>query len=30
MSRLMRASEIEKRPVVTMAGEDVAQVKDIV
>jgi uncharacterized protein YrrD len=26
----MRASEIEKRPVVTMAGEDVAQIKDIV
>jgi uncharacterized protein YrrD len=30
MTRLMRASEIEKRPVVTMAGDDVAQVKDIV
>ncbi len=30
MSRLMRTSEIEKRPVVTMAGEDVAQIKDIV
>lgn len=30
MSRLMRSSEIEKRPVVTMAGEDLAQVKDIV
>lgn len=30
MSRLMRTSEIGKRPVVTMAGEDVAQVKDIV
>jgi sporulation protein YlmC with PRC-barrel domain len=28
--RLMRTSEIAKRPVVTMAGEDVAQVKDIV
>jgi uncharacterized protein YrrD len=28
--RLMRTSEITKRPVVTMAGEDVAQVKDIV
>ncbi len=27
---LMRSSEIEKRPVVTMAGEDVAQIKDIV
>jgi len=26
----MRASEIAKRPVVTMAGEDVAQIKDIV
>jgi sporulation protein YlmC with PRC-barrel domain len=26
----MRTSEIAKRPVVTMAGEDVAQVKDIV
>ncbi|MEO3935300.1 PRC-barrel domain-containing protein [Dermatophilaceae bacterium Soc4.6] len=30
MSRLMRTSEIAKRPVVTHAGEDVAQVKDIV
>ena len=30
MSILMRASEIAKRPVVTFAGEDVAQVKDIV
>ncbi|UZJ25135.1 PRC-barrel domain-containing protein [Rhodococcus antarcticus] len=30
MSRLMRTSEITKRPVVTMAGEDVAQVKDVV
>jgi sporulation protein YlmC with PRC-barrel domain len=30
MSVLMRASEIAKRPVVTFAGEDVAQVKDIV
>jgi sporulation protein YlmC with PRC-barrel domain len=28
--RLMRTSEIAKRPVVTFAGEDVAQVKDIV
>jgi len=28
--RLMRTSEITKRPVVTMAGEDVAQVKDVV
>ncbi|MFC6288459.1 PRC-barrel domain-containing protein [Nocardioides sp. GCM10027113] len=30
MSLLMRASEIHARPVVTMGGEDVAQVKDIV
>lgn len=30
MSRLMRTSELAKRPVVTMAGEDIAQVKDIV
>ena len=30
MSRLMRTSELMKRPVVTMGGEDVAQVKDIV
>lgn len=30
MSRLMRTSEVEKRPVVTMAGEDIAQIKDIV
>jgi sporulation protein YlmC with PRC-barrel domain len=28
--RLMRTSEITKRPVVTMAGDDVAQIKDIV
>jgi len=28
--RLMRTSEISQRPVVTMAGDDVAQVKDIV
>ncbi len=28
--RLMRTSEITKRPVVTMAGEDVAQIKDII
>ncbi len=27
---MMRASEIVKRPVVTMRGEDIAQVKDIV
>ncbi|MCW2620522.1 MAG: PRC-barrel domain containing protein [Frankiales bacterium] len=30
MSVLMRATEIAKRPVVTLAGEDIAQVKDIV
>lgn len=30
MSVLMRASEIIKRPVVTLAGEDVAEVKDVV
>lgn len=30
MSRLMRTSEIEKRPLVTMAGEDIGQIKDIV
>ena len=30
MSRLMRTSEITKRPVVTFAGDDVAQIKDIV
>lgn len=30
MSRLMRTSAITKRPVVTLAGEDVAQIKDIV
>jgi uncharacterized protein YrrD len=30
MSRLMRTSEVIKRPVVTMAGDDVAQIKDIV
>lgn len=29
MTILMRASEITKRPVVTFAGEDVAQIKDI-
>jgi uncharacterized protein YrrD len=28
--RLMRTSEITKRPVVTFAGEDVAQVKDVI
>ncbi len=30
MSRLMRTSELMRRPVVTMGGEDVAQIKDIV
>lgn len=30
MTLLMRASELVKRPVVTLAGEDVAQVKDLV
>ncbi|MGB6182359.1 MAG: PRC-barrel domain-containing protein [Rhodococcus sp. (in: high G+C Gram-positive bacteria)] len=30
MSTLMRASEVAKRPVVTMDGEDIAQIKDIV
>jgi uncharacterized protein YrrD len=30
MSVLMRATEIIKRPVVTLAGEDVAEVKDVV
>lgn len=30
MSRLMRTSEVTKRPVVTMSGEDVAQIKDVV
>jgi sporulation protein YlmC with PRC-barrel domain len=30
MSRLMRTSEVNKRPVVTMAGEDIAQIKDVV
>lgn len=29
MSILMRTSEIVKRPVVTFAGEDVAQIKDV-
>jgi uncharacterized protein YrrD len=28
--KLMRTSEVVKRPVVTMGGEDVAQIKDIV
>jgi sporulation protein YlmC with PRC-barrel domain len=30
MSRLMRSSELAKRPVVTLAGDDIAQLKDIV
>jgi uncharacterized protein YrrD len=30
MSLLMRTSEITKRPVVTLEGEDVAQIKDII
>lgn len=30
MSVLMRATEIEKRVVVTLAGDDIAQVKDVV
>ena len=30
MTRLMRTSEIAKLPVVTHAGEDVAQVKDVI
>ncbi|MEO8852102.1 MAG: PRC-barrel domain-containing protein [Allobranchiibius sp.] len=30
MTRLMRTSSLEKRPVVTMAGDDLAQIKDIV
>ncbi len=30
MSRLMRTSEVTQRPVVTMAGEDIAQIKDVV
>lgn len=29
MSRLMRTSEISKLPVVTIAGDDVAQIKDV-
>ena len=29
MSILLRSSEINKLPVVTFAGEDIAQVKDI-
>lgn len=30
MTVLMRASEIIKRPVVTLAGDDVAQIKDVI
>ena len=30
MTRLMRTSKLAKLPVVTMAGEDVAQIKDVV
>ena len=30
MSTLLKASELTKRPVVTVAGEDIAQIKDIV
>lgn len=30
MSRLMRTSEVTKCPVVTLAGEDIAQIKDVV
>lgn len=30
MSRLMRTSEVTKRPVVTLGGKDVAQIKDVV
>lgn len=30
MSYLLRSSEIAKRPVVTFAGEDIAQVKDLI
>lgn len=30
MSRLVRTSELAKLPVVTLAGEDVAQVKDVI
>ena len=30
MSVLLRSSEITKLPVVTVAGEDIAQIKDIV
>ncbi len=30
MSLLMKATEIVTRPVVTLAGEDVAQIRDVV
>lgn len=30
MSVLLRAAELVKRPVVTLAGEDVAQIKDVI
>lgn len=30
MTRLMRTSALEKRPVVTLGGEDIAQIKDVV
>lgn len=30
MTRLMRTSEIAKRPVVTLAGDDIAQIRDVV
>ena len=30
MTRLMRTSEIASLPVVTLAGDDIAQIKDIV
>jgi uncharacterized protein YrrD len=30
MSLLLRATELVKRPVVTLAGEDVAQIKDVI
>ncbi|MEP7369126.1 MAG: PRC-barrel domain-containing protein [Dermatophilaceae bacterium] len=30
MSRLMRTSEVTGRPVVTLGGEDIAQIKDVV
>ena len=30
MSLLLRATELGKRPVVTLAGEDIAQIKDVI